>query len=59
MTPGTTASPEVDDDIRIRTFIEKPPEGEEPSNLINAGTWIWEPSLLDRIPDDDSAAIDQ
>ena len=50
---------QVDDDRRIRTFIEKPPEGDEPSNLINAGTWIWEPSLLERIPDDDSAAIDQ
>ena len=48
----------VDDDLRILAFVEKPPEGEEPSNLINAGTWIWEPSLLERIPDDEAAAID-
>ncbi len=48
----------VDDDLRIRHFIEKPPQGEEPSNLINAGTWLWEPEMLDRIPDDDSAVRD-
>src|SRR6185436_7245680 len=45
----------VDDDLRIGEFIEKPPQGEEPSNLINAGTWLWEPEALDRIPDDDTA----
>jgi mannose-1-phosphate guanylyltransferase len=50
---------EVDDDLRISRFVEKPPQGEEPSNLINAGTWLWEPSVLDRIPDDESAVRDQ
>ncbi|HXK32639.1 MAG TPA: NDP-sugar synthase [Dehalococcoidia bacterium] len=49
----------TDDDLGIRRFIEKPPKGEEPSNLINAGTWLWEPEVLERIPDDDSAARDQ
>lgn len=49
---------EVDEDQRIRRFVEKPPEGEEPSNLINAGTWIFEPEVLARIPDDDTAIID-
>jgi NDP-sugar pyrophosphorylase family protein len=48
----------VDDALRIEHFVEKPPQGEEPSNLINAGTWIWEPGVLDRIPDDDSAIRD-
>jgi mannose-1-phosphate guanylyltransferase len=48
----------VDDALRIEHFVEKPPQGEEPSNLINAGTWIWEPAVLDRIPDDDSAIRD-
>lgn len=46
------------DDLRISEFIEKPPPGLEPSNLINAGTWLWEPEVLDRIPDDDSAIRD-
>jgi mannose-1-phosphate guanylyltransferase len=48
----------VNDDLRIREFVEKPPQGEEPSNLINAGTWLWEPDVLDRIPDDDTAVRD-
>ena len=49
---------EVDDALRISRFIEKPPQGEEPSNLINAGTWLWEPEMLDRIPDDETAVRD-
>ncbi|HMO54070.1 MAG TPA: NDP-sugar synthase [Tepidiformaceae bacterium] len=31
-------------------FIEKPPPGEAPSNLVNAGVWIFEPGLVDEIP---------
>jgi mannose-1-phosphate guanylyltransferase len=49
---------EVDPDLRIRSFVEKPPKGEEPSNLINAGTWLWEPEVLSRIPDDETAVRD-
>jgi mannose-1-phosphate guanylyltransferase len=49
---------EVEDDLRILSFVEKPPQGEEPSNLINAGTWLWEPEVLDRIPDDETAVRD-
>ena len=49
---------EVDAELRIHSFVEKPPQGEEPSNLINAGTWLWEPEMLDRIPDDDTAVRD-
>jgi mannose-1-phosphate guanylyltransferase len=48
----------VDDDLRILTFVEKPPRGEEPSNLINGGTWLWEPEVLQRIPDDETAVRD-
>lgn len=48
----------VDDQVRIGSFVEKPPRGEEPSNLINAGTWLWEPAVLDRIPDDETAVRD-
>jgi mannose-1-phosphate guanylyltransferase len=48
----------VDEALRIGSFVEKPPQGEQPSNLINAGTWLWEPEVLARIPDDDSAIRD-
>jgi len=50
---------EVADEMQIVRFMEKPPRGEEPSNLINAGTWLWEPEILDRIPDTPSATVDQ
>jgi mannose-1-phosphate guanylyltransferase len=48
----------VDGDLRISHFVEKPKQGDEPSDLINGGTWLWEPEVLDRIPDDDSAVRD-
>jgi mannose-1-phosphate guanylyltransferase len=35
---------------RVLRFVEKPPPGTEPSNLINAGTYVFEPSVLARIP---------
>lgn len=41
----------TDDDGRIQAFIEKPPRDEAPTNLINAGIYVLEPSILDRIPD--------
>jgi mannose-1-phosphate guanylyltransferase len=36
-------------DGRVIAFVEKPPVGEAPTNLINAGTYIFEPSVLERI----------
>ena len=35
---------------RVLGFIEKPPSGEAPTNLINAGVYVCEPRLLERIP---------
>jgi mannose-1-phosphate guanylyltransferase len=35
---------------RVEAFIEKPPAGDAPTDLINAGTYVLEPSVLDRIP---------
>jgi mannose-1-phosphate guanylyltransferase len=37
-------------DGRVLGFIEKPPAGTAPTNLINAGVYVFEPSILDRIP---------
>ena len=37
-------------DGRVLGFIEKPPPGEATTNLINAGVYVFEPSILDRIP---------
>jgi len=56
--PWTYGVVDVDADLRIHHFVEKPPQGSEPSNLINGGTWLWEPTMLDRIPDDETAVRD-
>lgn len=37
------------DDGAVIAFVEKPPRDEAPTNLINAGTYVLEPSVLDRI----------
>ena len=37
-------------DGRVTGFIEKPPRDEAPTNLINAGIYVLEPAVLDRIP---------
>jgi mannose-1-phosphate guanylyltransferase len=57
---GTIALHPVDDpsafgvvptepDGRVIAFVEKPPRDEAPTNLINAGTYVLEPSVLGRI----------
>ena len=35
---------------RVTAFIEKPPPESAPTNLINAGCYVLEPSVLERIP---------
>lgn len=40
----------LDGDGRVDRFVEKPAPGTAPSNLINAGTYVLERSLVDRIP---------
>ena len=40
----------LDEDDRVQRFVEKPAPGTAPSNLINAGTYVLEPSAVARIP---------
>jgi mannose-1-phosphate guanylyltransferase len=40
----------TDDDGRVLAFVEKPPVGEAPTDRINAGTYVLEPSVFERIP---------
>jgi len=40
----------TDEAGRVTAFIEKPPQGQAPTNLINAGIYVLETSVLDRIP---------
>jgi NDP-sugar pyrophosphorylase family protein len=40
----------TDDEGRVTSFVEKPPRDEAPTNEINAGTYVLEPSVVERIP---------
>lgn len=40
----------TDESGRVTGFIEKPPRDEAPTDLINAGVYVLEPSVLARIP---------
>ena len=43
----------------ILKFQEKPPEGEELSNLINAGTYLLEPEIIKMIPKNQKVSIER
>lgn len=47
------------DDGEVRAFVEKPPPGTAPSSWINAGTYVLEASVLDRIPVDLTVSIER
>ncbi len=47
--PSTFGVVPTDADGRVLAFIEKPLPGQAPTNLINAGAYVIEPSLLARI----------
>ncbi len=49
----------TDADGRVEAFIEKPPRDEAPTNYINAGTYVFEPSVLDRIPGERRVSIER
>ncbi len=49
----------TDADGRVDAFVEKPPPGEAPTDRINAGTYVLEPEVLDRIPGDRKVSIER
>jgi mannose-1-phosphate guanylyltransferase len=49
----------TDDSGRVLAFVEKPPPGQAPTNLINAGTYVLEAEALDRIPDGRRVSIER
>jgi mannose-1-phosphate guanylyltransferase len=48
--PSAFGVVELADDGSVRRFVEKPPPGTAPSNLINAGAYVLEPSVIERVP---------
>jgi NDP-sugar pyrophosphorylase family protein len=47
------------DDGEVVAFVEKPPKGKAPTNWINAGTYVLEPSVLQRIPERLTVSIER
>lgn len=46
-------------DGRVMAFVEKPPRGEAPTNLINAGTYVFEPRAVERISDSRPVSVER
>jgi mannose-1-phosphate guanylyltransferase len=44
---------------RVTAFVEKPPRDEAPTNEINAGTYVLEASVLDRVPEGGRVSIER
>jgi len=44
---------------RVSSFVEKPPKGQEPTNEINAGTYLLEREILDFIPAGRNVSIER
>lgn len=57
--PSAFGVVELDAQGRVDRFLEKPPPGTTPSNLINAGTYVLEPDVLDRIPAGEKVSIER
>ncbi len=49
----------TDGDGRVEAFIEKPAPGTAPTNLINAGTYVLEPTVLRRIASEGRVNIER
>jgi mannose-1-phosphate guanylyltransferase len=56
--PSAFGVVETDGD-HVRRFVEKPAPGETDSDLINAGTYVFEPSVLDLIQPDERVSIER
>ncbi len=48
-----------DPEGRVQAFVEKPPADEAPSQWINAGIYVLDPSVLDLIPEDRPVSIER
>ncbi len=48
--PSRYGVAELENGNRIKKFIEKPPKGKSPGNLINAGAYVLSPKIFEYIP---------
>ncbi len=57
--PSAFGVVEADERGVVQRFVEKPASGETDSNLINAGTYVFEPSVLDLIAADERISVER
>jgi mannose-1-phosphate guanylyltransferase len=50
--PSSYGIADIDDSGRIARFLEKPGPGQTSSRWANAGTWLFEPAVLEQIPNE-------
>lgn len=49
----------LDEEGRVLSFVEKPPRDDAPFNLINAGTYVLDPIVLERVPALEKVSIER
>ena len=49
----------IDEEGRVIEFVEKPPAGTAPTNWVNGGTYVLEPSVLGRIDNGRKVSIER
>ena len=57
--PSQYAVVEVDEQGWVKRFVEKPQPGETTSRVINAGTYVLEPTVLDLMPEGQRLSIER
>jgi mannose-1-phosphate guanylyltransferase len=57
--PSAFGVVELEPSGRVVRFVEKPAPGTAPSNLVNAGSYVLEPSVLARIPAGERSSIER
>jgi mannose-1-phosphate guanylyltransferase len=56
--PSRYGVAELAKDDRITRFIEKPPKGTAPTNLINAGAYVFDSRIFDYLPEKQAVSIE-
>ena len=57
--PSRYGVAEIGSNSQISRFVEKPPKGKAPSNLINAGVYILSPEVFDYIPSGRAVSVER
>jgi len=57
--PSRYGTVELTKNNRVVRFVEKPPKGKAPSNLINAGIYVLEPEIFNYIPKEKRVSIER